>query len=175
MVCVSSKKNKVKIKIIDIIDKDEKFNYLQPKGKLILRMYIIYNVPNIDVLFDDWYRNSIRLLPKTEKARKHFLRIERAPINSPPNSSGSEYSNISLDTVHLKAKMIAKILMCPCFVESFHEEGNNYVKKRNRIILFANVKMIRNISFTPASIIFTLVKFYMECNQIAAVKISHSF
>ena len=25
--------------------------------------------------------------------------------------------------------MIAKILMCPCYVESFHEEGNSYVKE----------------------------------------------
>ena len=61
-----------------------------------------------DVLFDDWYRNSIRLWPKTEKARKHFLRIERTLINPPPNSSGSEYSNISLDTVNKKIKNDSK-------------------------------------------------------------------
>ena len=30
--------------------------------------------------------------------------------------------------------MIAKILMCPCFVESFHEEGNSYVKKQYHFI-----------------------------------------
>ena len=73
---------------------------MRPKGKLILRIDSIYNVPKIDDLFDDWYTNSIRLWPKTEKTRKQFLRIERTPINSPPNSSGSENSNISLDTVH---------------------------------------------------------------------------
>ena len=35
------------MKIIDTFDKYEKFNYLQPKGKLILRMDSIYNVPKI--------------------------------------------------------------------------------------------------------------------------------
>ena len=73
---------------------------MRPKGKLILRIDSIYNVPKIDVLFDDWYTNSIRLWPKTEKTRKHCLKIKRKPINSPPNSSGSENCNISLDTVH---------------------------------------------------------------------------
>ena len=57
----------------------------------------IYNVPKTDVLFDDWYANSIRLW---QKACKHFLRTERTPINSLPNTSGSENSNIILDTVH---------------------------------------------------------------------------
>ena len=65
MGCVFSKKNNTKIKIVDLIDKDEKFNYLQSKGTLILRMDSIYNVLKIDVLFDDWYTNSVRLWPKT--------------------------------------------------------------------------------------------------------------
>ena len=60
----------------------------------------IYNVPKIDVLFDEWYTNSIRLWPKTEKVCKHFLGMERTPNNSLPNSSNSKNSNINLDTVH---------------------------------------------------------------------------
>ena len=58
----------------------------------------IYNVRKIDVLFDDWFRNS------------------------PPNSSGSENSNISSDTVLQKVKLIAEILMCFCNAESFDKK-----------------------------------------------------
>ena len=82
-------KNKIKIKIIDDIDKDEKFNYLRPKGRLILRMDSIYNLPKTDILFNDWYTNSVKLWPKTEKADKQFLRIERTPINSPSESDNT--------------------------------------------------------------------------------------
>ena len=71
---------------------------------------------------------SVRLCPKTEKARKHFLQIEGTPPNSPPISSFEESSdNISLDTIHWK--MLVKVLMCCCFVQGFHEEGNEYLKK----------------------------------------------
>ena len=38
----------MKIKMIDNIDKDEKFSYLQPKGRLILRTDSVYNVPKFD-------------------------------------------------------------------------------------------------------------------------------
>ena len=99
MGCVSSKNNKVKIKIVDIIDKMKSLTIFHQKA-IFLKMDSIYNVSKIDVLFDNRYTNSIRLWSKTEEARKHFLRIERTLINSTPNSSGSENNNISLDTVH---------------------------------------------------------------------------
>ena len=94
------RKYKIKIKIIDTIEKDEKINYLRPKGRLILRMDSVYNVPKIDILFDDWYTNSVNLWPKTERVCKNFLRIEKTPVNCPPDPSTSENSNITLDTVH---------------------------------------------------------------------------
>ena len=49
MGCVFSKKNNTEIKIVDLIDKDEKFNYLKRKGTLILRMDSIYNVLKIGI------------------------------------------------------------------------------------------------------------------------------
>ena len=63
--------------------------------------------------------------------------------------------------------MIAKVLMRPCYVESFHEEENSQVK--NCTIFIANVKMIMNILFMPASMTLLLLKYYMECNQVAAI------
>ena len=75
-------KHKMEIEIIDTISKDPEFDYLRPKGRLILKMNSVYDVPKIDILFDDWYSNSIRLWPKTDKA----------------SDSGND--NLSLDTIH---------------------------------------------------------------------------
>ena len=96
--CFSKKKKKIKIKVVDNICQDEAFNYLQPKGRLILRMDSVYNIPKIYILFDDWNTNSVRLWPKTKKASEHFLNVERAPPNT--FYSSESYDDISLDTVH---------------------------------------------------------------------------
>ena len=61
MVCIFSKKNNFKIKIVYLIDKDERFNDLQTKENSILRIDSVCNVPKIMVLFDDYYPNSMRL------------------------------------------------------------------------------------------------------------------
>lgn len=55
MVCIFSKKNNFKIKIVDLIDKDERFNDLQTKENSILRIDSVCNVPKIMVLFDYYY------------------------------------------------------------------------------------------------------------------------
>ena len=91
----------MRIKVVDTIDGGNEFDNLRPKGSLILKTDSIYNVPKIDILFDDWYANSVRLWPKTNKAHKHVLEIERTPPNSPPISFFEESSdNISLGTIH---------------------------------------------------------------------------
>ena len=57
----------------------------------------VYNAPKIDILFGDWYTNSVRFWPKTKRACKYFLKIERTP---PDRSPFESYYTISLDTVH---------------------------------------------------------------------------
>ena len=47
-----SRKQKLKVKIIDIIDKGQEFDYLRPKGCLIYKIDSAYNVPKIDIYFD---------------------------------------------------------------------------------------------------------------------------
>lgn len=92
MGCVFSKKNNTEIKIVDLIDKDEKFNYLQRKGTLILRMDSIYNVLKIGIQIGWDYGPRLK---------KHFLMMERTPTNFRPNSFSSGYaSNVSLDMIH---------------------------------------------------------------------------
>ena len=68
-------------------------------GKFVLRMDSVYDVPKVGALFDNWYANNMRLWSKTEKARQHFLKTERTPVNFIRNSL-SENSSISLDTIH---------------------------------------------------------------------------
>ena len=92
-----SRKQKLKVKIVDTIDKSQEFDYLRPKGRLVYKIDSVYNVPKIDIYFDGWYANSIRLLPKISEARKHFLRIERTPPFSSPISS---FDESDVDTVH---------------------------------------------------------------------------
>lgn len=72
MGCCCSKKRKLNVKIIDVI-------------------------PKINIYFDDWYANSVRLQAKTDKAKKHFLITERTPPYSPPISS---FDESDVDTVH---------------------------------------------------------------------------
>ena len=71
--CFSKKKKKKKIKVVDTIDGGNEFDCLRPKFSLTLKIGGINNLPKIDFLFDDWYANSVSLLPKTKKAGKHFL------------------------------------------------------------------------------------------------------
>ena len=89
----------MEIEIIDTISEGPKLDYLRSKGRLILIMDSVYDVPKIDILFDDWYSNSFRPWPKTDKAHKHFLRTERTPPCCPLIDSDSG-DNLSLDTVH---------------------------------------------------------------------------
>ena len=56
--CFSEKKKKKKNQVVDTIDEDNEFDYLRPKGRLILKTDSIYNVPKTDILFDDWHANK---------------------------------------------------------------------------------------------------------------------
>lgn len=51
----------MEIEIIDTISKDPEFDYLRPKGQLILKLDSIHDVPKIDIFFNDWYSTLIVL------------------------------------------------------------------------------------------------------------------
>ena len=96
--CFSHKR--VNLKVIDNIKSGKQYDYLRPKDELVLSIDEIYGVPLISVNFDDWYTNSIRLWPKSDKARYCFQsELQRTPPYSPSLSS-----NHSLNTVHWKLK-----------------------------------------------------------------------
>ena len=61
MRCHFSCRKRQNIKVIDCIKKGKRFDYLRPKGELVLWICENYGVPQINVNFYDWYTKSIRL------------------------------------------------------------------------------------------------------------------
>ena len=84
------------MEIIDKTPPGEEFDYLRPRGKLLYNIDSVYDAPKIDIIFDDWYVNSVHLWPKDEKVRQHFLMFERTPPVSPQISFSDKSS---VDTV----------------------------------------------------------------------------
>ena len=57
-----------------------------------------YNIPIVDIRFDGWYENIVRLWPKHSEQREHVLLLDRTPLRTP--SISSLFSDDSgLDTV----------------------------------------------------------------------------
>ena len=51
--CFSSKQRAVKIRIIDNIQKENRFDYLRPRGEIIVTIDRVYNFPMLNIIFDD--------------------------------------------------------------------------------------------------------------------------
>ena len=99
MGCCFSRDRGSNIEITDEIESRKDFDYLRPKGKLIYKIDSVYDVPKTDILFEGWYPNSVRLWPRDNKARRHFLMLERTPPVSPQISSFDDNES-STNTVH---------------------------------------------------------------------------
>ena len=67
-----------------------------PEGTINLSVDRKYQVPLINIRFDGWYENSVRLWPRHTEQREHFLLLQRTPPASPSTSS---LSNSGIDTV----------------------------------------------------------------------------
>ena len=66
------------------------FKYLRPQATITLSIDRKYNVPLIDIRFDGWYENSVRLWPKHSEQREHFLLLEKTPLQTPSITSSSD-------------------------------------------------------------------------------------
>ena len=62
---------------------------MRPQGTITLSIDKKYNIPQINIRFDGWYENSVRLWPKHTEQREHFLLLERTPLETPSVSSVS--------------------------------------------------------------------------------------
>ena len=93
--CLSFAYKKSKVEIIDETPKREDYENLRPEGKIIYKIDFTYDVPKIEINFNSWYVNSIRLWPESKKARLHFLMWERTPPVSPQVSFSSSDSGVN--------------------------------------------------------------------------------
>ena len=89
--------NKPNVEIIDSTPWGKRFDYLRPNGTITYTIDRMYDVPEIEINFDGWYKASARLWPKSNKMRSNFLGLQRTPLPSPNFSTSS--SNRSIDTV----------------------------------------------------------------------------
>ena len=83
--CFSS--NTSNIKITDETPVGEQFDYLRPEGTITYTIDRMYDVPEIEINLNGWYKSSVLLWPKYPRMRSNFLRIKRMPLPSPSVSS----------------------------------------------------------------------------------------
>ena len=67
----------------------EKNVYLRSAGTITYTVDRMYDVPEIEINFDGWYRTSVCLWPKSTKTRSNFLNLQRTPLPSPTFSTSS--------------------------------------------------------------------------------------
>ena len=79
-----------KIEIVDETPPGQQYHYLRLEGKIIVSIDTVYDVPRIEIAFDGWYVNSVRLWPRDKKIRPHFSMLERSPPVSPQISLSDE-------------------------------------------------------------------------------------
>ena len=98
--CLSFVDNdKPRIEIIDEIPKGKEFDYLRSEGKIIFGIDTTYDVPRIEIDFNGWYVNSVRLWPESKKVKPHFLMLRWTPPVSPQISFSNESFDSGIDTV----------------------------------------------------------------------------
>ena len=86
--CLS--KFKVKESDIDTVDympQGPEYDYLMPQRTIIVSLDNKWNIPIIDIDFDEWYENTVWLWPKNNAQRENFWLLERTPLPSPSVSS----------------------------------------------------------------------------------------
>ena len=88
--------NEPKIKLFDVTPPGDDFEYLRPKGTITFSIDRKYNILLVDIRFDGWYENNVRLWPKHTEQREHFLLLQKTPLQTP---SVSPLSDSGFNTV----------------------------------------------------------------------------
>ena len=102
MGCLISKtvNNSGNIEVLDYSSQEENYEYLRPRGQIIVQIDEKFKVPVIILDFDECVTKSVRLWPYKFVQKNQFLNLERTHLSSPVTSSGtnSGYSS-GYDTV----------------------------------------------------------------------------
>ena len=95
---------KKKIKIIDVMLKGKKYDYLRPKGEIILQRDEDFDVICFDIREEGWCTNTVYLWPRQKNQIKLQFFSDRTP----------RCSSISTDSGLDEEFLMKKILMCDC-------------------------------------------------------------
>ena len=96
--CTKFVNNSANIDVLDYTPKDDSYEYLRPRGQIIVQIDEKYKVPVVILDFNECVTKFIRLWPYGSVQRNEFLDLEKTPLSSPNMPSSSGYSS-SYDTV----------------------------------------------------------------------------
>ena len=94
--------NIVNISGIDVLDytpKDDSYEYLWPRGQIIVQIDEKYKVRVLDLDFDGYVPKYVRLWPQSPLQQNQFLYLERTLLSSPEGSVVSENFDSGYNTV----------------------------------------------------------------------------
>lgn len=84
--------------LLDYFPADSEFEYLRPRGHIIVKIDEMFLVPVVILDFDKCAPKYVRLLPYEHLNRQPFVYLDRTPLPSPVLSENSEHDS-SYDTV----------------------------------------------------------------------------
>lgn len=61
-----------KIEVIDETLKEQEYDYLRLEGKISYSIDDVYNLPRIEIPFDEWYVNNVLLWSKIKRSSHTF-------------------------------------------------------------------------------------------------------
>ena len=77
------------IDVLDYTPKDADYEYLRPRGQIIVQIDEKFKVPVIILDFDECVTKFFCLWPHNPVQKNQFLDLERTPLSSPTMSSGT--------------------------------------------------------------------------------------
>ena len=77
------------IDVLDYTPKDANYEYLRPRGQIIVQIDEKFKVPVVILDFDECVTKFVRLWTHNPVQRNQLLDVERTPLSSPTMSSGT--------------------------------------------------------------------------------------
>ena len=77
------------IDVLDYTPKDANYEYLRPRGQIIVQIDEKFKVPVVILDFDECVTKFVRLWTHNPVQRIQLLDVERTPLSSPTMSSGT--------------------------------------------------------------------------------------
>ena len=77
------------IDVLDYTPKDANYEYLRPRGQIIVQIDEKFKVPVVILDFDECVTKFVRLWTHNPVQKNQLLDVERTPLSSPTMSSGT--------------------------------------------------------------------------------------